>query len=478
MKRALLLTAVVLASAVAGVGLADGAPANAFVTNVTVSPDQPAPGERFTISTTVRNSDQNGTSFEITDVYVRPRGGTNDVARVENLGTLPAGSEMTVPLTASFDDPGTRELRVFVVARSDGEFVRLQYPVVVTVREGGPQVGIDAGDGVVGATKTVEVTAANGEDAPVRNLRLSLNGTDAAVENTTRVLPTLASGESRTFNFSVTPSAERSRLEARLQYTTQGGNTRSVSETRTLRSDPLRDDVRVDASVVGSGSSPPIAVDVSNVGNARAEDAVVEGVRNGTVLFRRPLGTVGAGSSTTTQFNVSNVSGGPLDVRVRYETGGRESETTTRLDYASNPGAVELTGIDYEMEDGRLHISGSTSNVGLSQVDSVVVRVVPAENVTPARPNREYFVGSIPPSDFVSFDLYADIGESVSSVPIEVTYLSDGQRRTERTEVDVRDLQPAGTTDESSSLGTPLLVAGVVALLVIVGLGTYAYRRR
>lgn len=478
MKKALLLTAVVVASAVAGVGLADGAPANAFVTNVTVSPDQPAPGERFTVSTTVRNADQNGTPFEITDVYVRPRGGTNDVARVEDLGTLPAGSEMTVPLTASFDDPGTRELRVFVVGRSDGEYVSLQYPVVVTVREGGPQVDIDAGDGVVGAETAVEVTAANGEDAPVRNLRLSLDGADAAVENGTRVLPTLAAGESRTFNFSVTPSAEQSQLEARLQYTTRGGSTRTVATTQTLRSDPLRDDVRVDASVVGSGASPPVVVDVSNVGNARAEDTVVEGVRNETVLFRRPLGTVGAGSSVTEQLNVSGVSGGPLDVRLRYETGGRESETTATLDYAANPGAVELTGIDYEMEGERLHISGSASNVGLAQVDSVVVRVLPAENVTPARPNREYFVGSIPSSDFVSFDLYADVGENASSVPIEVTYLSDGERRTERTDVDVRDLRRAEATGESSSLGTPLLVAGIAAFLLIVGLGAYAYRRR
>ncbi|MFC6826048.1 NEW3 domain-containing protein [Halopelagius fulvigenes] len=480
MKRALLLTAVVVASALAGVGAVDGAPATAFVSNVTVSPDQPAPGERFTISTTVRNADQSGSSFEITDVYVRTRGGTRDVTRVENLGTIPPGAEMKVPLTASFDDPGTRELRVFVVGRSDGEFVRLQYPVVVTVRQGGPQVSIDADDGVVGAENRIEVTAANGEDAPVRNLRLSVSGTDADVKSSTRVLPTLAAGESRTFNVSVTPSARRSQLEARLQYTTRGGNTRVVADTTTLRSDPLREDVRVDASVAASGASPPIVADVSNLGNAPLEDAVVEGVRNGTVVFRRPVGAIGSDASATTQVNVSGVSGGPLDVRLRYETGGREGEATTTLDYTANPGAVELTGVDYEMEGGRLHISGSTSNVGLSQVDSVVVRVLPTENVTPARP-REYFVGSIPSSDFVSFDVYAEVDENASSVPLEVSYLSNGERKTRRTEVDVRDLQPAEPAQSGgggSLPGTALLVGGVVALLLVVGVGAYAYRRR
>ncbi|MDS0293221.1 NEW3 domain-containing protein [Halogeometricum luteum] len=480
MSRAAVFALLVVLSSLAGVGLADAQTTTAFIANATVSPEQPAPGEQFTVRTTIQNSQQSGGGFEITDVYVRQRGSTDDVARVEDIGTLPPGSDVTVPLTASFDSPGTRELRVYVVGRNPSdEVVRLQYPVVVTVREGGPQVGISAEDAVVGTEGTVQVTAANGEDAAVRNVRVSLSG-DAGIRDDTRVLATLPANRSQTFNFSVTPRSRTTRLEARVQYTTTSGSARTVTESVTLEADPLRESVQLDASVVGDGADPDVAVDVSNLGNAPLEDAVVELARDGSVLFRRPVADVAPDETRTARVNVSNVESGPMDVRVRYETGGRTGEATTRLNYSANPGRIELTGLDYETEEGRLHVSGTASNVGLGDVDSVVVRVVRTENVTPARPNPEYFVGSIPASDFSSFDLYAEVDPGTETVPIEVTYLANGAERTTRTELDVSDLN-AQSPEEDDGGGLPmipLVALAVVALLVIVGVGGYAYLRR
>ncbi|MDS0298409.1 hypothetical protein NDI76_06620 [Halogeometricum sp. S1BR25-6] len=480
MSRAAVLALLVVLSSVAGIGLVDAQTTTAFISNATVSPEQPAPGEQFTVRTTVQNSQQSGGGFEITDVYVRQRGSTDDVARVEDIGTLPPGSDVTVPLTASFDSTGTRELRVYVVGRNPSdEVVRLQYPVVVTVREGGPQVGVSVEDAVVGTEGTVQVTAANGEDTAVRNLRVSLSG-DAGIRDDTRVLATLPGNESRTFNFSVTPRSQTTDLAARVQYTTTSGSTRTVAESVTLDADPLRESVQLDASVVGDGADPDVAVDVANLGNAPLEDAVVELARDGNVLFRRPVADVAPDETRTTRVNVSNVETGPMDVRVRYETGGRTGEATTRLNYSANPGRIELTGLDYETEEGKLHVSGTASNVGLGDVDSVVVRVVRTENVTPARPNPEYFVGSIPASDFSSFDLYAEVDPGTETVPIEVTYLANGAERTTRTELDVSDLnaQPAEEGDSGGLPTLPLVVLAALALLVIVGVAGYAYFRR
>lgn len=480
MSRAAVFALLVVLSSLAGIGLVD-AETTAFISNATVSPDQPAPGEQFTVRTTIQNSQQSDGGFEITDVYVRQRGSTDEIARVEDIGTLPPGSDVTVPLTASFDSPGTRELRVYVVGRNpNDEVVRLQYPVVVTVRQGGPQIGISTGDAVVGTEGTVQVTAANGEDTAVRNLRVSLSG-DAGIRDDTRVLATLPGNASQTFNFSVTPRSQTTELEARIQYTTPSGSTRTVTDTVTLEADPLRESVQLDASVVGDGADPDVAVDVSNLGNAPLEDVVVELVREGNVLFRRPVADVAPDETRTARINVSNVETGPMDVRVRYETGGRTGEATTRLNYSANPGRIELTGLDYEMEEGKLHVSGTASNVGLGDVDSVVVRVVPTENVTPARPNPEYFVGSIPASDFSSFDLYAEVAPGTETVPIEVTYLANGEEQTTRTELDVSDLnaQPAEENNGDGGLPMlPLLVVAVLAFLVIVGIAGYAYFRR
>lgn len=473
------LALLVVLSSLAGIGLVD-AETTAFISDATVSPEQPAPGEQFTIRTTVQNSQQSDGGFEITDVYVRLRESTDEVARVEDIGTLPPGSDVTVPLTASFDSPGTRELRVYVVGRTpNDEVVRLQYPVVVTVREGGPQIGISTGDAVVGTAGMVQVTAANGEDSPVRNVRVSLSG-DAGIRNDTRVLATLPGNVSRTFNFSVTPRARTTELEARVQYTTSSGSTRTAVDTVTLDADPLRESVQLDANVVGDGADPDVTADVSNLGNAPLEDAVVELVRDGSVLFRRPVADVAPEGTRTARVNVSNVETGPMDVRLRYETGGRTGEATTRINYSANPGRIELTGLDYEMEEGTLHVSGTASNVGLGDVNSVVVRVVRTENVTPARPNPEYFVGSIPSSDFSSFDLYAEVAAGTETVPIEVTYLANGNERTARTELDVSDLnaQPVEENEGGGLPSLPLLVGGVLALLVVAGVAAYAYIRR
>ncbi|SFR45193.1 hypothetical protein [Halogeometricum limi] len=478
MKRSVALAVVVVCSVLAGIGIADAA-TTTYISNVSVSPEQPVPGERFTLRTTIQNSQSSDGSFRITDVYVRPKGSTSDVARVENLGSLPPGSNVVVPLTASFDTPGTRELRVHVVGRNPGgELVQLQYPVVVAVRQGGPQVGLSVGDAVVGTENTVQVTAANGEDAAVRNVRVSLGGSDVRVKNATRVLATLEPGTSRVFNFAVTPETEAAELEARLQYTSESGTTRTVRDTAAIDAEPLRESVQLETTV-GSGAQPAVTVDVSNLGNAPLEDPVVELSREGTVLVRRPAADVAPDETRSVRLNVSEAESGPLNVRVTYRTGGQSGEATSKVAYAANPGRVELTGIDYEMEDGRLHLSGSTSNVGLGDVESVVVRVVETESVTPARPNPEYFVGSIPASDFASFDLYADVAPGTETVPIEVTYLANGRERTVRTDVDVSDLNAEPTDESGGGLPSmPLLVGGLVAVLLVLGVGGYAYLRR
>ncbi|WP_363465716.1 hypothetical protein [Halogeometricum borinquense] len=486
MKRAGALALLIVLSSVAGVGLVDAA-TTGHISDVTVSPKNPVPGERFTIQTTIKNSEQSSGGFQVTDVYIRRPGSTDEISRVENPGNIPPGASIKVPLTASFENPGTRELRVHVVGRrSGGELVKLQYPAVVTVRQSGPQVSLSTGDVVVGAENTVKVTAVNGENSPARSVRVSLSGTDVQVEDDTRLLAKL--NESRTFNFSVTPQSADAELDAELQYTTSTGNTRVVNDKVALDTEPLRESVEVDATTAGSGAQPAVAVDISNLGNAPLENPVIELSRNDTVLLRRPAKEVASDQTRTVKLNVTDIESGPLDVRVGYHMGDQASEATTTFQYSANPGRVALTSLDYSMQRGKLHITGSASNVGLEAVDSVTIRTVKTETVTPVRPNSEYFVGSIPSSDFATFDLTAQVTPGTETVPIKVTYLSNGTERTVRKNVDVSDLirRPVENKQDSGSDGgsggglpsIPLLIGGVVAMLLVVGVSGYAYKQR
>ena len=479
------LALLLLVSLVAPAAVVSGAPtAKASIADVTVTPNQPSPGERFTVTTTIRNAESTANapsnSFDIKAVAVRDADqSAKTYARVDNLGTLPEGASVDVPLTLSFDEPGVRELRVVVFGSGGAGPVQYRYPVVVTVREGGPQVSILSGDAdpVVGAASTVNVSVANGESESVRNVRLELGGRAVSVEDPTRVLPSIAAGTTETFEFEVTPADTDGTLRATLRYTTASGDVRTTELSSSLAAETLRVDVGVDASVPATGTDPPVETEISNFGNAPLTDVVVRAEADGRVVARRSVADVAAESSQSVDLNVVGVDEATLDVTVDYQTGGNAQSTTTTVEYTANPGRIELTGVDIEREGDRIHLSGSASNVGLSDVQGVVLSVVPGEGVAPARPYREYFVGTVPASDFVSFDLYASV-DGADTVPIRVSYLVDGQRRETVTEVSVADIPPAQPSGSDRGPSQLLLVGGAVALLVVVGLGALAYRRR
>jgi hypothetical protein len=480
MKPAALLAVALVALSAASVPVAVAGTPKVSVAEVTVSPERPSPGERFTVTATLRNGESTPDSpsgrFDVNSVMLVRSGSGETLSRVTDLGTLPAGATLDVPLTTRFD-----------VGQNGDDVISLRAPVVVTVSRAGPQLGIETDDAVVGAEGPLRVTVANGEDAPIRNVRLTLEGTESEVEDATRVVSSLAAGESREFVFNYTPGAPASDVLASLAYTTPGGNRRSVEESTAVDAEPLREDVTVEASA-GDGASPPIEATVSNFGNAPLADVVVRAEADGSVLARRTLADVADGESRRVDLNVSDLPpDAETDVRVvaAYRTGAREGTAATTVRYAPNPGRVELTGVDFEYEGDRVHITGSASNVGLSDADGVVVRVLPGDGVQPARPYREYFVGTVPASDFVAFDLYAAVEPSATTVPVEVTYLVDGERRTTTQRLDVSDLPPPRSRSEGGdggpfglSVSLPLLVAGLLAVVVVLGLGAYAYSRR
>ncbi len=476
MKRflALLFTLLLVLPASAGVGAV-----SVYVEDVTVSPAQPAPGERFTVTVTIQNPASSSVAFEVRDVALRSGPERfQEYTRVEDLGTIPPGGSMKVPLTHSFDSAGVRDLRVFVFGREDGSPVELKYPVVIPVRVGGPQLSVATGDPVVGAPTRVNVTAVNGEDTVARNVKLTLAGENVDVENATRVSPSLESGETHSFAFLVTPTAERASVTATLRYTNAAGNLRTLTDEVQLDAEPLEEDVSIEASVEQRGITPPIAVRLSNFGNAPLERVDVTAAANGSVVGRVPVEEIPADSSRTVLLNVSNVGETTVRVTASYETGDLRGSAETSLDYRPSPGQIRLTGVDFEREDDRIRISGSASNVGLTEADSVVVRVVESDGVTPARPYREFFVGTVPASDFASFDLYATVDPGTETIPVEVAYLVDGEQRTVVQQLDAGDLPPAPVQQQGAGVSLPLILGGLLAVVVVVGGVVFVVRRR
>jgi hypothetical protein len=472
------LVTLCLLSSVAAVVPVAAQSTSVFVSNATHTPATPAAGETFEVRATISNQAGAQSPFQVNEVAVEvPGRGPAGYSRARELGTLAPGSSMEVGLTATVAEPGWHQLRVIVYGQaSAGRAVRVTYPVTVQIVERQrPQIDLVAEDGVVGAESPVDVTVANGLDGSIRNLRLELTGDGVRVDRPRRVRSALAGELEANYTFDVTPArAGERRLTARLTYTDDSGQQRTVTEQLSYAVEPLERDVRLDVATV-RGESTTVEVTVVNLGNAPLKDVAVTG-ESGRASFSTALvDRIDARDAETTRLNVTDLAaaGSALTVRADYEVGGERHETTRDVRGAFAPGRVDLSGIDIAPEgDGTVRITGTASNVGTSRVEAVSVRVVPTATVTPSNPGKEYFVGAIDASDFSSFSVNARIkGGNETTIPLEVSYLVDGERRN-RTVAATYDR--VETPDRGGS-GLPL--AGLAVVLVVGVAGVLLWRR-
>ncbi|NEU58817.1 hypothetical protein [Halorussus sp. MSC15.2] len=153
---------------------------------------------------------------------------------------------------------------------------------------------------------------------------------------------------------------------------------------------------------------------------------------------RRNVAQLSGTATETFSFEVSGETSETVNLTadLEYTTANGTQRSVTRtltptLTELSNPGAVNLTGISVSRRGQTLQVTGSASNVGTTDVLSVVVGVQSNSNVSPGQSTAEYFVGEIPSSDFSSFKVQANLDSNASSVtiPLRVSYIVDDVRR-------------------------------------------------
>jgi hypothetical protein len=460
------------------------AESNVAIANVTATPDQPAPGEQFTVRTTITNG-QNSEPFHVESVMVKTNKGRLQ-SRINDPGTIPAGSSMTVPLTLSLGSTGSQSLRVEVRGESaSGSDRELNYPLSVIVRRGGPQLEMGVGTAAANAPTAVDVTVSNGEPDAIRNLDVRLEGDRFETDDTRRINATLESGSERTFTLHPTPTAVGTHnLTAVFEFTTPSGENRVIRETRPVDVQRLYEDVSVSAQVTQANGSTALPVRVQNFGNAPLTGVIVSARDDETVLSRESVGEIAPNESQTVQLPLDDVSGEEIDVTATYRFGDERRSETTTVAYDALPGSLELTGTAFERDGDIYRLTGSASNLGLTDVNGAIVSVQSGDGVTPRGPSKEYFIGTVEASDFVTFELTAALESNASAVPVEVSYLVDGERVTETVlvERDVDSTDPvarqndSGGGDGSGGFLVPAAVTLVVLALIAVGAVVFVRR--
>lgn len=334
-------------------GLVAAQDADVTISSVHATPSDPAPGEPFTITTNVSNLASSNQTVEVTDVYVRGQGdGVNEYGRVEDMGDLSPGSELSVPLSATVDATGTKKLRVTARVRlANGSARDVHHPLVVSVEEPNDVlVSVPANGAPVGERTPINVTVANGDSSAISGVELTLGG-DATVENERRVAASIDAGAERHFEYDVTFQESGTRtLDATVTYTTDEGATRTVTRERTVDvgSGSGGDGVGGEIQLIGVEASGSGVVtlqgDTANVGGTNAESVLLsvedaEGVS--------PVGSNGqhfVGAINASQFDTFELIAEvdedvqTVPVRVEYLVGGTRKSDVVEVNVTGDAG--------------------------------------------------------------------------------------------------------------------------------------------
>ena len=453
------------------------------IDTVNVSVDTIEPSEPFVVEATLRNAESSDTAARITQVGIRDEG---ILVTHDDLGTLGTGETMRIPISLTLEDPGQRELTLFVHGRDvGGDPFYLTYPVYATVEEPGDDVrmSVTVPDAVESNETMMNVTVANGDANAISSLELRLGGPAVTVPDDRRVSPTLAAGTDQTFSFDVRfdePGTQR--LTASLEYQTAEGYDRTISESATVDVEPLRVDTELSVSTEQNGSKRNIRATVENFGNVAVEDLVVSVESDGERLERIQGPNIAPGESETVTVDGKDFPEATLTVIAAYEAAEREETVSRAFEFSpAIESRIELTGLDITRSGERLTISGDAANVGETDVTAVLLRVPQTEGVTPVNPSKEYFVGAVDASEFATFQLTAQVASERANVPIEIQYTVDGERRSRVVTVDVGDASsnPGDRSDRGAPGGVPFIVIGsLVVVSILVVAAWYWWRRQ
>jgi hypothetical protein len=365
----------VVALAVVATALTASIPVTAAQTDVQiqsvgVSVDQPAPGERFTLSVNIANLQTSSGPVDVTDVYVRK--GTDEFARIEDTGTIAPGQNLTIPLTMRINDPGSKRLTVHVVVEdSDGDHRRINYPLYIEVEEPDEALlSVADLDPTAGQESAVNITVSNGDAAPISNVQLEVGG-DATVKNPERVSASLASGTQTTHTFQVTfPEAGPQQLDAKLTYKTSSGSTRTIQRTVRADVEQATNDPALRASIRTNNGSSVIHTELQQFGNVELHEVQIRALQNDITVARTIVSDVPAKGIRTATLDSSTIPGGAVTVIAEFTAAGEQRTVRETLNYTSD---VELD-VSNQIKNGSSVIRAELQQFGNVELRDVEIR--------------------------------------------------------------------------------------------------------
>jgi hypothetical protein len=323
------------------------------LSSVAVTPDDPNTGEQVTIEATISNLENSDTTVEVTDLYVRTPGTTEEFARGEDVGSIAPGGTLSVPVSTTFETAGQKRLDVNLGVRDeDGEYHSYTYPVYVDVSE--PVVKADLSATTPGnGSGTTAVTLTNFGNTNLTDVEITAVADGEVLDrNFVRDVPPDAD---RTTTFD-TGEVASGTVAFTAAYDAAGGN-RSTSLAVDVDEDaPVPGEIRLTAIEVSrAGPGVTIQGDAANLGGTDADSVLVrvgdaDGIDPAPPSGEYFVGGVEASEFATFELTArTDANASSVPVEIAYIVDNERVTTTQRVDLtaagaSASPGAGAAAG--------------------------------------------------------------------------------------------------------------------------------------
>ncbi|MBW9223725.1 hypothetical protein KKP90_03990 [Methanothermococcus sp. SCGC AD-155-E23] len=125
-------------------------------------------------------------------------------------------------------------------------------------------------------------------------------------------------------------------------------------------------------------------------------------------------------------FTLKMEEGGIKEIPVKVIFEGKEIERNIAVDVIGKAELV-LTGVNVE-GTGDLIITGDLSNLGTGRARGVLISLKKTEYVIPMKPYENYFIGTLEPNDYGSFELHAKVINETDVIPVVIQYREENNR--------------------------------------------------
>lgn len=201
------------------------------------------------------------------------------------------------------------------------------------------------------------------------------------------------------------------------------------------------------------------------------------------------LGTIPAENKSTATFNLNTMESTRGSKNISFSISYYNGDNLHHMEGAStainvvNQSSLLLTAIEVENIGDKYTIMGDLNNVGTTDAKNIIVSVVESENVKPIQPYTRYFIGTLEPDDFSSFELSARItSTNFSDIPISIEFRNSNNAYIYITEsIDLEDDTQYTTSQDLGNNSNIIVVATAATTFVgfgIFGIIRYSWKKR